>query len=117
MLLFLLIESWDIVIFSNKILITTASILMDMFNSMSRIKIDKNLFEKLHAIYDVVDWRNKIKRRYLHFVLFFVLYYLSELFLNSHILNWMNLLFITAYKSLEVNQFPIIIVRNGYFKI
>lgn len=48
MLLFLLIESWDLVIFNNKIPITAASILIDMFNSMSRIKIDKNLFEKLH---------------------------------------------------------------------
>ena len=66
MLLFLLIESWDLVIFNNKLPITAASILMD-FNSMSRIKIDTNLFEKLHAIYDVVDWRNRIKR-YLHFI-------------------------------------------------
>lgn len=47
MLLFLLIESWDLVIFNNKIPITAASILIDMFNSMSRIKIDKKLFEKL----------------------------------------------------------------------
>lgn len=91
MLLFLLIESWDLVIFNNKIPITAASVLIDMFNFMSRIKIDKNLFEKLHkknklhAIYDVVDWRNRIKRRY--YTLFLVLQYLSELFFNKHILK------------------------------
>lgn len=49
MLLFLLIESWDLVIFNNEIPITAASILIDMFNSMSRIKIDKKLFEKLQG--------------------------------------------------------------------
>lgn len=43
MLLFLLIEPWDPVILNYKIPITAASILMDMFNSMSRIK-DHNLF-------------------------------------------------------------------------
>lgn len=60
MLLFLLIESWELMIL-NKILITEASIFMDMFNSTARIKLDRNLFQSLHAISAVVTWRNRIK--------------------------------------------------------
>jgi hypothetical protein len=44
MILFLLIESWELVMFNNKIPITAAFILTDMIDSMPRIKLDQNFF-------------------------------------------------------------------------